>query len=401
MTLPEMPKPRFSYPSMKLVTIHFLFLSTFALLKSHPIPDIPVIGDFDQNGSSVITVEIDTRSFADDPEEVPMLSGPAFNKLTAEEKKDLLLEGKNLISEALLIRFNGKEWFLPDFEYDFEKKIGGNTVEESDTFVIRGYARRKLSSESKSYQIRAKESAAYDIIFTNRLNGIPQKRVNVLFPGENSFTLDLTNFVGPGEESNSTESSEFEYKDTADSQSTFISFLRQGFVHVVPLGLDHILFVFGLFLLSRKWKPLILQVSAFTLAHTLTLGLATLGIISVSPQIVEPIIAASIAVIALENIFFPGYKHYRLVIVFIFGLIHGFGFAGALSGFNLEPTSLLIGLFGFNLGVEFGQLSLLFAAYLLTAQIKNKENYRQWIVIPGSFTIALFGLYWTIERIFF
>jgi hydrogenase/urease accessory protein HupE len=330
-----------------------------------------------------------------------MLSGPAFDKLTAEEKKDLLLEGKNLISEALLIRFDEKEWFLPDFEYDFEKKIGGNTVEESDTFIIRGYARRKLSSESQSYQIRAKETAAYDIIFTNRLNGIPQKRVNVLFPGENSFTLDLTNFFGPEEESNGTKSSKFEYKDTADSQSTFISFLRQGFVHVVPLGLDHILFVFGLFLLSRKWKPLILQVSAFTVAHTLTLGLATLGIISVSPQIVEPIIAASIAVIALENIFFPGYKPYRLVIVFIFGLIHGLGFAGALSGFNLEPTSLLIGLFGFNLGVEFGQLALLIAAYCLTAQIKNQSNYRQWIIIPGSLTIALFGLYWTIERIFF
>jgi len=386
---------------MKFVTIYFLLLSTFALLNGHPIPDIPVIGDFDQNGSSVITVEIDTRSFADDPEEVPMLSGPAFDKLTAEEKKDLLLEGKNLITEALLIRFNEKEWFLPDFEYDFEKKIGGNTVEESDTFVIRGYARIKLSSESQSYQIRAKESAVYDIIFTNRLNGIPQKRVNVLFPGENSFTLDLTNFFGLGEESNSTESSKFEYKDTADSQSTFISFLRQGFVHVVPLGLDHILFVFGLFLLSRRWKPLILQVSAFTLAHTLTLGLATLGIISVSPQIVEPIIAASIAVIALENIFFPGYKPYRLVIVFIFGLIHGLGFAGALSGFNLEPTSLLLGLFGFNLGVEFGQLALLIAAYLLTAQIKNQSNYRQWVVIPGSLTIALLGVYWTIERIFF
>ena len=385
---------------MKLVTIYFLLLSTFALLNGHPIPDIPVIGDFDQNGSSVITVEIDTRSFADDPEEVPMLSGPAFNKLTAEEKKDLLLVGKNLISEALLIRFNGKEWFLPDFEYDFEKKIGGNTVEESDTFVIRGYARRKLSSESQSYQIRAKESAAYDIIFTNRLNGIPQKRVNVLFPGENSFTLDLTNFFGPGEESNSTESSKFEYKDTADSQSTFISFLRQGFVHVVPLGLDHILFVFGLFLLSRKWKPLILQVSAFTLAHTLTLGLATLGIISVSPQIVEPIIAASIAVIALENIFFPGYKPYRVVIVFIFGLIHGLGFAGALSGFNLEPTSLLIGLFGFNVGVEFGQFAILITSICLTIFIKDPLHYRKWIVLPGSTLIALIGLYWTIERIF-
>ena len=385
---------------MKLVTIYFLLLSTFALLNGHPIPDIPVIGDFDQNGSSVITVEIDTRSFADDPEEVPMLSGPAFNKLTAEEKKDLLLVGKNLISEALLIRFNGKEWFLPDFEYDFEKKIGGNTVEESDTFVIRGYARRKLSSESQSYQIRAKESAAYDIICTNRLNGIPQKRVNVLFPGENSFTLDLTNFFGPREESSSTESSKFEYKDTADSQSTFISFLRQGFVHVVPLGLDHILFVFGLFLLSRKWKPLILQVSAFTLAHTLTLGLATLGIITVSPEIVEPIIAASIAVIALENIFFPGYKPYRLVIVFVFGLIHGLGFAGALSGFNLEPTSLLIGLFGFNVGVEFGQFAILITSICLTIFIKDPLHYRKWIVLPGSTLIALIGLYWTIVRIF-
>jgi len=130
------------------------------------------------------------------------------------------------------------------------------------------------------------------------------------------------------------------------------------------------------------------------------LGLATLGIISVSPQIVEPIIAASIAVIALENIFFPGYKPYRVVIVFIFGLIHGLGFAGALSGFNLEPTSLLIGLFGFNVGVEFGQLAILITSICLTIFIKDPLHYRKWIVLPGSTLIALIGLYWTIERIF-
>ena len=372
-----------------------------SLLNGHPIPDIPVIGSFDQNGSSVITIEIDTRSFAEDPEEVPMLEWEAFNKLTEEEKENLLLQGKNMIQDTLLIRFNEKKWVLPSFDYNFEKKIGGNSVEETDTFVIRGYAHRKLDSDINSYQIRAKESAEYDVIFTNRLNGIAQKRVNVLFPGEDSFILDLTNLFQAEEKNEISEPANFENKDSGGSQSTFFSFLRQGFVHVVPLGLDHILFVFGIFLLSRKWKPLILQVSAFTLAHTLTLALATLGIISVSSKIVEPIIAASIAIIAIENIIFPGYKPYRLVVVFIFGLIHGLGFAGALSGFDLEPSSLLVGLFGFNLGVEFGQLSLLFAAYMFTAQIKNKENYRQWIVLPGSIIIALFGVYWTIERIFF
>ena len=207
-----------------------------SLLNGHPIPDIPVIGSFDQNGSSVITVEIDTRSFADDPEEVPMLEWEAFNKLTEEEKENLLLRGKNMIQDTLLIRFNEKKWVLPSFDYNFEKKIGGNSVEEIDTFVIRGYAHRKLDSDINSYQIRAKESAEYDVIFTNRLNGIAQKRVNVLFPGEDSFILDLTNLFQAEEKNEISEPANFENKDSGGSQSTFFSFLRQGFVHVVPLG---------------------------------------------------------------------------------------------------------------------------------------------------------------------
>ena len=164
------------------------------------------------------------------------------------------------------------------------------------------------------------------------------------------------------------------------------------------MGLDHILFVLGLFFLSRQWKPIIYQISVFTVAHTITLGLATLDLISASPSVVEPIIAASIAVVAIENILFPGYRHLRLIIVFFFGLIHGLGFAGALSAFNLDPTSLIIGLLGFNIGVEFGQLAVIAIVLGLTFWIKNKETYRKWIVIPGSSLIALFGIYWTIER---
>jgi hypothetical protein len=186
-----------------------------------------------------------------------------------------------------------------------------------------------------------------------------------------------------------------------DARSTFYSFARQGFVHVLPLGLDHILFVLGLFFLSRKWKPILYQVSVFTVAHTITLGLATLELISAPSHVVEPIIAASIAVVALENIFFPNYRHSRLFIVFFFGLIHGLGFAGALSAFDLDPASLVIGLLGFNLGVEFGQLAVIAIAFFLTFWLKDEEKYRKIAVVPCSTLIALMGTYWTIERIFF
>ena len=183
--------------------------------------------------------------------------------------------------------------------------------------------------------------------------------------------------------------------------STFLSFFRQGFVHVLPLGLDHILFVLGIFLLSRKFRPLILQVSVFTVAHTITLGLATLDLVSAPSNVVEPIIAASIAVVALENIFFPNYRHSRLFIVFFFGLIHGLGFAGALSAFDLDPTSLVIGLLGFNVGVEFGQLAVIAIVFVLSIWIKDEAKYRKLAVIPCSILIAVMGIFWTIERVFF
>jgi len=155
----------------------------------------------------------------------------------------------------------------------------------------------------------------------------------------------------------------------------------------------------GIFLLSRKWKPLVLQVSTFTLAHTITLGLATLGWVSVPSSIVEPIIAASITFVALENIFFPKYRTRRLLLVFFFGLIHGLGFAGALSDLNLDPSVLFVSLVGFNLGVEGGQLAVVLLSLAGVFPFRNEEAYRKRIVIPLSVAIAGVGIYWTIERI--
>jgi hypothetical protein len=177
--------------------------------------------------------------------------------------------------------------------------------------------------------------------------------------------------------------------------------MRQGFVHVLPMGMDHILFVMGLFLLSRDLKPLIYQVTCFTLAHTLTLGLATMGWVKAPAEVVEPVIALSIAVVALENIFHPRYTPWRLLIVFGFGLIHGLGFAGALSELDLPTSSMIVGLLGFNVGVEFGQLAIIAFALMATYGMKDDGRYRRYVVIPCSIVIAAMGLWWFAQRAFF
>lgn len=172
-----------------------------------------------------------------------------------------------------------------------------------------------------------------------------------------------------------------------------------GFTHILPKGLDHILFVLGLFLLSTRWKPLLVQVTAFTLAHTLTLGLSIYGIVSLSPAIVEPLIAASIAYVAVENLVTAELKPWRAFVVFGFGLLHGLGFAGVLHEIGLPRSEFLTALLTFNLGVELGQLTVITSAWLLIGLWwKTKSWYRARLVQPLSALIAAVGIYWTIER---
>lgn len=173
-----------------------------------------------------------------------------------------------------------------------------------------------------------------------------------------------------------------------------------GFTHILPKGLDHILFVLGLFLLSIRWKPLLIQVTAFTVAHTITLGMSIYGIVSLSPAIVEPLIAASIAYVAVENMVTGQLKPWRPFVVFGFGLLHGMGFAGVLQEIGLPRSEFLTALLSFNVGVELGQLAVIVSAFLLIGLWwKSKSWYRARLVQPLSALIAAVGIYWTIERI--
>jgi len=173
-----------------------------------------------------------------------------------------------------------------------------------------------------------------------------------------------------------------------------------GYEHILPKGLDHILFVLGLFLLSTKMAPLLWQVTAFTLAHSITLGLSIYGLIALSPAIIEPLIALSIVYVGIENIITKQLKPWRVVIVFLFGLLHGMGFASVLTDLGLPESEFLTALITFNIGVEFGQLSVILGAFVLVGWLSQKAQvYRNMVVIPGSLAIALMGLYWTLERI--
>ncbi len=174
-----------------------------------------------------------------------------------------------------------------------------------------------------------------------------------------------------------------------------------GYEHIVPKGLDHILFVLGLFLLSVRMKPLLLQVTAFTLAHSITLGLTIYGLISLPASVVEPLIALSIVYVGIENILVKELKPWRVLIVFLFGLLHGLGFAGVLSELGLPESDFATALIFFNVGVEAGQLSVILVSFMLVFWlIKDEKKYRQWVIIPVSAMISLVGLYWTIERVF-
>jgi hydrogenase/urease accessory protein HupE len=186
----------------------------------------------------------------------------------------------------------------------------------------------------------------------------------------------------------------------ATRSAVFGQYVVLGFTHILPKGLDHMLFVLGLFLLSTQLAPLLWQVTAFTLAHSITLALSMYGVIALSPSVVEPLIAASIVAVAVENLLTARLHAWRVFVVFGFGLLHGLGFAGVLTEIGLPRDQFVTGLVAFNVGVEGGQLAVIALAFLVVGfWFRHKPWYRTRVVLPLSAAIALTGTYWMVERL--
>ena len=184
--------------------------------------------------------------------------------------------------------------------------------------------------------------------------------------------------------------------------SLTMDYIYQGFVHILPRGLDHILFVLALLLFARKRSSLIWQISAFTLAHTITLALGIYGFVTISSTIVEPLIALSIVYVGLENIYRANQRtnsQARLPIIFSFGLLHGLGFASVLSEVGLPASQYLTSLISFNVGVELGQLTVIALAFICLYPFRKKIWYQTKLVLALNIAIALIATYWLIERL--
>ena len=177
-------------------------------------------------------------------------------------------------------------------------------------------------------------------------------------------------------------------------------YFQLGITHVIPLGFDHILFIICLTLLSSNLKSLILQCSVFTLAHFISLLLASANIIKVDPAIVEPLIAFSILIMAMENILRDKVRKGRIVLIFLFGLIHGLGFATALKEIGVPANYFITSLLFFNFGVETAQVLVVFTVYFfLIKKFREKVWYKERIVYPFSSMIGCVALYWMVQRI--
>ncbi len=191
-----------------------------------------------------------------------------------------------------------------------------------------------------------------------------------------------------------------EHEDSADEglsiqQRNWFSFVKTGFDHILPLGIDHIAFVVGLFLCSPTWRPLLRQTLTFTVAHSITLALSLAGVISLNIAWVECIIALSIVYVAVENLYKPQVGFRRLLLVFAFGLLHGLGF-GSVLGEYLPSERILWPLVGFNVGVELGQVVVLFLCFLIFGWFSHSFKV---IRMTGSLLLGALGCFWVVERL--
>jgi hydrogenase/urease accessory protein HupE len=190
--------------------------------------------------------------------------------------------------------------------------------------------------------------------------------------------------------------------ERAPVQNVVWFYLKLGVRHIIPMGLDHILFVVSLCLLSTRIKTILWQATAFTVAHSITLALSMKNIIAAPGPVVEPIIALSILFVAVENILLDKLKPWRVLVVFMFGLVHGMGFASALNEIGLPRNQFFTSILAFNTGVELGQIAVITLTFLLLIiPLGQKPWYKKRVVYPLSGLIGCIAAFWTIQRVFF
>ena len=365
----------------------FFFLFISLSLKSHEIK--PSIADFSINESSLtfeirlnaelILSGIDASDIQNTDNSNLSFKYDDLRKLPNNDLKENIMSNWDNISQNIYIKLDGDVQELNLLSIEI---INQRNYEVTRDTIINFHI--PLDKKNTSFSFSMSKKFGSIILREQNLNkNIDQLYTNYLNSGDASDLINLNHTVA------------------LTKINSFIKYLFLGIQHIIPKGLDHILFIIGLFLFSNLIRPLLLQVTMFTIAHTITLVIASLSLINVNASIVEPLIALSIVYIGVENIF----KKYsntkiRYYVIFLFGLLHGLGFALVLKDVGLDYSNLLINLVSFNIGVEIAQIFILFLLYLTIGLFFSKKKYYKLIFqIPLSLFISLIAIYWFVERI--
>jgi hydrogenase/urease accessory protein HupE len=296
-------------------------------------------------------------------------------------------QAERLMRQLLVLKFNGETLGWTITFPDFQKEPLVLPEETGGWALMNAVIRAEPQARPGKLEVFWKDNLSSELIIMI-VRGEEMDLLSV-FSGMSNTLLEIKSPAASSKKSTSLPSK------ITQTESWIIS----GFKHVIPLGLDHILFILGLFLLAPRWKPLLGQSLLFTIAHSITLALATFSIINLPSLLVEVSIAASIAWIGFENLVVKKLKPSRLYLVFSLGLLHGLGFASVLGDkiAGLKPDQLVLPLISFNIGVEIAQITVLIAAFIVLIPV------RKWTVgiqKIGSALIGLVGLFWVYERLF-
>lgn len=305
---------------------------------------------------------------------------PLYDRLRTNQPADLrqaAFKSHSLLIDGLKLTANGTPLALELRQIDIPP-VGDTSLARTSTLILDG----NLPAGTASLLWRVDERFGDTVIRVTRSGQDKPFYSSLLTAGQASPAIALEGTIEPS------------------MVASLVQYAMIGFEHILPKGLDHILFVVGLFLLSPYVRPLLWQVTGFTLAHSVTLALGIYGVIAIPASIVEPLIAASIAFIAVENLFTDKLQRWRPGVVFGFGLLHGLGFAGVLSEIGLPQSQYTTALIGFNIGVEIGQLAVLAACFLgVGLWFRHRSWYRPAVSMPASAAVAIIAMFWFVERI--
>lgn len=385
---------------------------------AHEFRILAVRGEFRPDGAFEIElrVDVDALVIGQRPGSVTIEQERALAAWTAAEWAPRIAELERYFSRRVRLRFDG---VAVEPRIEFPDLAGTENQPEppgaagAATAVGRGWENfEALFKSASSSAARAATRPSIRANHTVRLSGrVPEGAKQFTFWASRSFGPAHLLLRGPAPDAPvmsttgaGIESAPFRL-DAAPVQPGWSTiawrYLGLGFEHIIPLGVDHILFVLALFLLSDRLGPLLWQITAFTLAHSLTLGLSMMEVVSLPSSVVEPLIAFSIALVAAENVFTARLRPWRPAVVFAFGLLHGLGFAGVLRELGIPDGTFAIALASFNVGVELGQLAVVGAAALCIWRWKGRPWFRPRVTMPASAAISVIGIVWTVSRIWF